>query len=149
MWVRIPPRACIGRDWKTLRDDRVARVSRESAQETSTFHGGRLVARLLKAHGVSKLFTLSGGHLFSIYDGCREEGIDIVDVRHESTAAFAAEGSGVAAGDRPRSVRAPADEACGYAGEHAGDPGPGGRRVRGGGRAAWWTDVRGLSPGLR
>jgi len=64
----------------------------ESAQETRTFHGGRLVARRLKAHGVSKLFTLSGGHLFSIYDGCREEGIEIVDVRHESTAAFAAEG---------------------------------------------------------
>jgi acetolactate synthase-1/2/3 large subunit len=64
----------------------------DSAQETGTFHGGRLVARGLKAHGVSKLFTLSGGHLFSIYDGCREEGIDIVDVRHESTAAFAAEG---------------------------------------------------------
>jgi acetolactate synthase-1/2/3 large subunit len=64
----------------------------ESTQETSTFHGGRLVARRLKAHGVSKLFTLSGGHLFSIYDGCREEGIEIVDVRHESTAAFAAEG---------------------------------------------------------
>jgi thiamine pyrophosphate-dependent acetolactate synthase large subunit-like protein len=62
------------------------------AAETQTFHGGRLVARRLKAHGVSKLFTLSGGHLFSIYDGCREEGIDIVDVRHESTAAFAAEG---------------------------------------------------------
>ena len=62
------------------------------AQEIETYHGGRLVARRLKAHGVSKLFTLSGGHLFSIYDGCREEGIDIVDVRHESTAAFAAEG---------------------------------------------------------
>jgi acetolactate synthase-1/2/3 large subunit len=58
----------------------------------ATFHGGRLVARRLKAHGVSKLFTLSGGHIFSIYDGCREEGIEIVDVRHESTAAFAAEG---------------------------------------------------------
>ncbi|HSZ05339.1 MAG TPA: acetolactate synthase [Solirubrobacteraceae bacterium] len=67
-------------------------MSTQSAQETKTFHGGRLVARRLKAHGVSKLFTLSGGHLFSIYDGCREEGIDIVDVRHESTAAFAAEG---------------------------------------------------------
>jgi len=65
--------------------------SAEGAQET-TYHGGRLVARRLRAHGVSKLFTLSGGHLFSIYDGCREEGIDIVDVRHESTAAFAAEG---------------------------------------------------------
>jgi acetolactate synthase I/II/III large subunit len=62
------------------------------AEDIKTYHGGRLVARRLKAHGVSKLFTLSGGHLFSIYDGCREEGIEIVDVRHESTAAFAAEG---------------------------------------------------------
>jgi acetolactate synthase-1/2/3 large subunit len=67
-------------------------VSTESTQETETFHGGRLIARRLKAHGVSRLFTLSGGHLFSIFDGCREEGIEIVDVRHESTAAFAAEG---------------------------------------------------------
>src|SRR6266568_6949879 len=64
----------------------------DSVQETTTFHGGRLVARRLRAHGVSRLFTLSGGHLFSIYDGCREEGIEIVDVRHESAAAFAAEG---------------------------------------------------------
>src|ERR1700692_2249876 len=71
---------------------RVSVMSVDSLQETTTFHGGRLIARRLKAHGVSKLFTLSGGHLFSIYDGCREEGIDIVDVRHESTAAFAAEG---------------------------------------------------------
>jgi acetolactate synthase-1/2/3 large subunit len=55
-------------------------------------HGGRLIARILRAQGVSKLFTLSGGHLFSIYDGCRAEGIDIVDVRHEQTAGFAAEG---------------------------------------------------------
>src|SRR5271156_6368302 len=64
------------------------------ARETDAFHGGRLIARRLKAHGVSKLFTLSGGHLFSIYDGCREEGIAIVDVRPETTAAFAAEGWG-------------------------------------------------------
>jgi acetolactate synthase-1/2/3 large subunit len=62
------------------------------ADTDTRFHGGRLIARGLKAHGVSKLFTLSGGHLFSIYDGCRAEGIDIVDVRHEQTAAFAAEG---------------------------------------------------------
>ena len=61
-------------------------------EQGTQLHGGRLVAKRLKAHGVSKLFTLSGGHLFSIYDGCREEGIDIVDVRHEQTAAFAAEG---------------------------------------------------------
>jgi acetolactate synthase I/II/III large subunit len=55
-------------------------------------HGGRIVAAVLKSRGVEHLFTLSGGHLFSIYDGCREEGIAIVDVRHEQTAAFAAEG---------------------------------------------------------
>jgi thiamine pyrophosphate-dependent acetolactate synthase large subunit-like protein len=55
-------------------------------------HGGRLVAQRLHAHGVSKLFTLSGGHLFSIFDGCKEEGIDLVDVRHEQSAGFAAEG---------------------------------------------------------
>src|SRR5581483_2370623 len=63
------------------------------ATETSTkLHGGRLIARRLRAYGVTKLFTLSGGHLFSIYGGCRAEGIDIVDVRHEQAAAFAAEG---------------------------------------------------------
>jgi acetolactate synthase I/II/III large subunit len=64
----------------------------ETTSESTAVHGGRLVARRLAAHGVTKLFTLSGGHLFSVYDGCREEGIDIVDVRHESAAAFAAEG---------------------------------------------------------
>src|SRR5438132_1517689 len=66
-------------------------MSTQTEQETQ-LHGGRLIARRLKAHGVTKLFTLSGGHLFSIYDGCRAEGIDIVDVRHEQSAAFAAEG---------------------------------------------------------
>jgi acetolactate synthase-1/2/3 large subunit len=60
--------------------------------ETTRVHGGRLVSATLKAHGVSHLFTLSGGHLFSIYDGCHHDGIAIVDTRHEQTAAFAAEG---------------------------------------------------------
>jgi acetolactate synthase-1/2/3 large subunit len=55
-------------------------------------HGGRIVAAALKSRGVSHLFTLSGGHLFSIYDGCLKEGIEIVDVRHEQSAVFAAEG---------------------------------------------------------
>jgi acetolactate synthase-1/2/3 large subunit len=61
-------------------------------EQATRVHGGRLIARRLKAHGVTKLFTLSGGHIFPIYDGCRAEGIDIVDTRHESAAAFAAEG---------------------------------------------------------
>src|ERR1700709_2289856 len=54
--------------------------------------GGHLVARRLRAHGGTKVFPLSGGPLFSIYDGCRAVGIDIVDVRHEQAAGFAAEG---------------------------------------------------------
>jgi acetolactate synthase-1/2/3 large subunit len=70
----------------------MATEAEQTAEQGVRLHGGRLIARRLKAHGVTKLFTLSGGHLFSIYDGCREEGIDIVDVRHESAAAFAAEG---------------------------------------------------------
>ncbi len=61
-------------------------------EATTRLHGGRLVARRLREHGVSKLFTLSGAHLFPIFDGCRLEGIELVDVRHEQTATFAAEG---------------------------------------------------------
>ena len=53
---------------------------------------GRLIARRLRASGIDTMFTLSGGHLFSIYDGCRAEGIRLIDTRHEQTAAFAAEG---------------------------------------------------------
>lgn len=59
---------------------------------TQTLHAGRLIARRLKASGVDTVFTLSGGHLFSIYDGCRDEGIRLIDTRHEQTATFAAEG---------------------------------------------------------
>ena len=55
-------------------------------------HAGQLVARRLRASGIDTVFTLSGGHLFPIYDGCRTEGIRLIDTRHEQTAAFAAEG---------------------------------------------------------
>src|SRR6266511_2799934 len=60
--------------------------------EAGALHGGRLVAKTLASRGVSHLFTLSGGHLFSIYDGCKAEGIEVVDTRHEASAAWAAEG---------------------------------------------------------
>src|SRR6201993_258649 len=62
------------------------------APSGQTVHAGRLIARRLKASGVDTVFTLSGGHLFSIYDGCRDEGIRLIDTRHEQTATFAAEG---------------------------------------------------------
>lgn len=55
-------------------------------------HGGRLVAQALKRHGTTHLFTLCGGHIQAIYDGCVDEGIRVVDVRHEQTAGHAADG---------------------------------------------------------
>ena len=53
---------------------------------------GVLAARALKAHGVDTIFTLSGGHVMPIYEGCRLEGVRVLDVRHEQAAAHAAEG---------------------------------------------------------
>ncbi len=53
--------------------------------------GGKLAARALKAAGVDCVFTLSGGHVMGIYDGCLDEGIDVVDVRHEQAAVHAAD----------------------------------------------------------
>ncbi|HET8593426.1 MAG TPA: thiamine pyrophosphate-binding protein, partial [Solirubrobacterales bacterium] len=64
----------------------------QAAKNGGAVHGGRLVAQAMRSRGVSKLFTLSGGHLFSIYDGCKEEGVDVIDARHEQSAAFAAIG---------------------------------------------------------
>ena len=54
--------------------------------------GGRLVGKALKAEGVEYIFTLNGGHIYNIFEGVEEEGIKIIDVRHEQTAAHAAEG---------------------------------------------------------
>ncbi len=54
-------------------------------------HGGQVLARALKAEEVDTIFTLSGGHIVAFLDGCVQEGIRIVDVRHEQAAAHAAE----------------------------------------------------------
>ena len=54
--------------------------------------GGHVIARQLKAEGTSCIFTLCGGHIAPIYDGCLREGIDIIDTRHEQAAVHAADG---------------------------------------------------------
>ena len=56
--------------------------------------GGRLAARAVAAGGVDVLFTLSGGHVMPVYEGCRHEGVRVVDLRHEQSAAHAAEAWG-------------------------------------------------------
>lgn len=54
-------------------------------------HGGDLIARQLELLGADRLFTLTGGHISTIYDGIRFTDIDIVDFRHEQAAAHAAD----------------------------------------------------------
>ncbi len=72
----------------TTAHDTLARKS----DDESVVSGGRLVAKALRNEGVDTIFTLCGGHIIDIYDGCIDEGIRIVDVRHEQTAAHAADG---------------------------------------------------------
>src|SRR5437660_11181494 len=55
-------------------------------------HVGHAIAEVIKSEGIPHLFTLSGGHIAPIYDGCDDAGIRIVDFRHEQAAAHAADG---------------------------------------------------------
>lgn len=59
---------------------------------TQLLHGGNLVAKMLKNEGVQVIFSLSGGHINPVYDGCLTEGIRIIDTRHEQAAVHMAEG---------------------------------------------------------
>jgi len=65
---------------------------RPKSKDAALISGGHLVARALKNEGVDTIFTLCGGHIIDIYDGCVDEGIRIIDVRHEQVAAHAADG---------------------------------------------------------
>ncbi|MGI9379964.1 MAG: thiamine pyrophosphate-binding protein [Methyloligellaceae bacterium] len=65
---------------------------KQKTRDDSIISGGHLVAKALKNEGVDTIFTLCGGHIIDIYDGCVDEGIRIVDVRHEQVAAHAADG---------------------------------------------------------
>jgi len=72
----------------TTAEDTLKRKSRGE----NVISGGHLVAKALKNEGVDTIFTLCGGHIIDIYDGCIDEGIRIIDVRHEQVAAHAADG---------------------------------------------------------
>src|SRR3954454_7299575 len=59
-------------------------------------HGGEHAVAVAAAHGVDTLFTLSGAHVFPMYDAAvhADPPMRILDVRHEQTAVFAAEAVG-------------------------------------------------------
>ena len=65
---------------------------KQKTRNAGVISGGHLVAKALKNEGVDTIFTLCGGHIIDIYDGCVDEGIRIIDVRHEQVAAHAADG---------------------------------------------------------
>jgi acetolactate synthase-1/2/3 large subunit len=65
---------------------------KQKSTDANIVSGGHLVARALKSEGIDTIFTLCGGHIIDIYDGCVDEGIRIIDVRHEQVAAHAADG---------------------------------------------------------
>src|SRR5476649_102278 len=65
---------------------------KQKTRDPNVISGGHLVAKALKNEGVDTIFTLCGGHIIDIYDGCIDEGIKIIDVRHEQVAAHAADG---------------------------------------------------------
>ncbi|WP_416900776.1 acetolactate synthase [Micromonospora echinospora] len=54
-------------------------------------HGGELALAALRAYGVREMFTLSGGHVFPLYDAAHKTDFPVYDVRHEQSAVFAAE----------------------------------------------------------
>ncbi len=54
--------------------------------------GGRLAAKVLKQEGVENIFVLAGGHVLPIFQGCEDEGIRVIDTRHEQAAVLMAEG---------------------------------------------------------
>ncbi len=64
----------------------------KKSRDAGVISGGHLVAKALKNEGVDTIFTLCGGHIIDIYDGCIDESIRIIDVRHEQVAAHAADG---------------------------------------------------------
>ncbi len=77
-------------------DGRIADTARDTlvrkSRDADVVSGGHLVAAALKNEGVDTIFTLCGGHIIDIYDGCIDHGIRVVDVRHEQVAAHAADG---------------------------------------------------------
>ncbi len=78
---------------ETNAEGEIASVGPEEAPTARAGHGGELAVDALRAWGVTELFTLSGGHVFPIYDGAvkGDPPLRLVDVRHEQTATFAAE----------------------------------------------------------
>ncbi len=64
----------------------------------SKINGGALFGRALANEGIEKAFVLTGGHVMPIFYGMRAAGIEIIDMRHECAAMYAANTYALATG---------------------------------------------------
>ena len=69
----------------------VSRMTKPKPDVNETRHGGNLVASVLKSNKIDNIFCLSGGHVSPIFTGCESIGINVVDLRNEASAVFAAD----------------------------------------------------------
>jgi acetolactate synthase-1/2/3 large subunit len=81
---------------ETTAADGAADGARQGSADAVEAHAGQHAVAVARAHGVETMFTLSGAHVFPMYDGAvtADPPMRILDVRHEQTAAFAAEATG-------------------------------------------------------
>jgi acetolactate synthase-1/2/3 large subunit len=66
-------------------------MSNDNADLHVEGHAGQQAVAALMAFGTDTMFTLNGGHIWPLYDAARDQGMKVVDTRHEQTATFAAE----------------------------------------------------------
>src|SRR3954462_6140259 len=66
---------------------------------TGTLRGADIVAQSLQRLGVTRVFTLSGNHIMSIFDAALDTGLDLVHVRHEAAAVHMADAHGRLTGE--------------------------------------------------
>jgi acetolactate synthase-1/2/3 large subunit len=66
-------------------------VTLSTATEHVEGHAGEQAVAAMRAHGIDVMFTLNGGHIWPLYEACRNQGVQVFDTRHEQSATFAAE----------------------------------------------------------
>src|SRR6476646_9960174 len=79
------------RRWRPAQATVATEACKAGSVRTITGHAGQQTLAALRQFGVDTMFTLNGGHVWPFYEAARDQGVRIVDTRHEQTATFAAE----------------------------------------------------------
>ena len=74
-----------------VRSTVATRACKAGTRAHDTGHAGEQAVAALRPFGVDVMFTLNGGHIWPLYEAARNQGVRVVDTRHEQSATFAAE----------------------------------------------------------